>query len=375
MANTYGNNLKLSIFGGSHDPEIGMTLTGFPAGVRLSHAELMALMSRRAPGKNSWSTTRKEADEPVFTNGVTAETSLTTDGGNDTVYTTDGSPIRAVIINHNQRSGDYHSFRDTPRPSHADYPARMKFGESVDLRGGGKYSGRLTAPLCIAGALCMAFLKSFGVTIGAHILSVGSASDVRFDPVGVTAETLTAPGKAPFPVLDATAGEQMRGEIECARLAADSVGGVVECGVVGLTAGQLGDHPFDGVEGRLAAILYSIPAVRGVAFGGGFDLARGYGSTTNDAYIPAGDGRIRTRTNHNGGVLGGMTTGMPLLFTVAFKPTPSIGQAQDSVSLATGEAVRMTVVGRHDPCIVPRAVPVVEAAAAVGLTDLWLDQV
>ena len=366
MANTYGNNITLTIFGGSHDSEIGMTLTGFPAGVKLPEAELLAFMARRAPGQGPWATARKEPDIPVFTAGVTEET---VDG--QKVYISDGTPMRAVIINQNQRSGDYSSLLDTPRPSHADYPARVKFGDTVDLRGGGKYSGRLTAPLCIAGAFCLAYLRERGIEVGAHILQVGAVKDAAFDRLHLTPEALHAPATSSFSVIDPEAGEAMKGEIECARMTADSVGGIVECAVIGLPVG-LGDHPFDGMEGRISSILFSIPAVKAVAFGDGFDFALGYGSTHNDAYRVE-NGEIVTKTNHCGGIVGGMSTGMPVIFTCGFKPTPSIGCEQESVSLSRRENTTMTVKGRHDPCIIPRAVPVVEAAAAVAVVDMMLD--
>lgn len=366
MKNVYGNNIRLTIFGGSHDPEIGMTLTGFPVGVRLPEAQLLTFMARRAPGQGPWATSRKEPDIPVFTAGVTEETV-----NGQKVYISDGAPIRAVIVNTNQRSGDYASLLDTPRPSHADYPARVKFGEAVDLRGGGKYSGRLTAPLCIAGAFCMAYLQERGIEVGAHILQVGAVKDTPFDRLRLTAEALHAPATSSFSVIDPEAGEAMRGEIECARMTSDSVGGIVECGVIGLPVG-LGDHPFEGMEGRISSILFSIPAVKAVAFGDGFDFALGYGSTHNDAYRVE-NGTVVTKTNHCGGIVGGMSTGMPVIFSCAFKPTPSIGCEQESVSLARRENTVMAVKGRHDPCIVPRAVPVVEAAAAVAVVDMLLD--
>ena len=366
MKNVYGNNIQLTIFGGSHDSEIGMTLTGFPAGVRLPEAELLAFMARRAPGQGPWATARKEPDIPVFTAGVAEEI---VDGGK--VYISDGSPMRAVIINTNQRSGDYTSLPDTPRPSHADYPARVKFGETVDLRGGGKYSGRLTAPLCIAGAFCLAYLREWGIEVGAHILQVGAVKDAAFNRLRLTTDALHAPATSSFSVIDPEAGEAMKGEIECARMTADSVGGIVECAVIGLPVG-LGDHPFDGMEGRISSILFSIPAVKAVAFGDGFDFALGYGSTHNDAYRVE-NGEIVTKTNHCGGIVGGMSTGMPVIFTCGFKPTPSIGCEQESVSLSRRENTTMTVKGRHDPCIIPRAVPVVEAAAAVAVVDMMLD--
>lgn len=369
MINQYGCNLQLTIFGGSHDAEIGMTLCGFPAGVVLKEEDLLTFMARRAPGQGPWATARREPDTPIFRSGVSVETN---DQG-ERVYISDGTPMRAVIINQNQRSGDYSSLSDIPRPSHADYPARVKFGEGVDLRGGGKYSGRLTAPLCIAGAFCLAFLATKGIEIGAHISTVGSVSDTPFDRIHLSAQDIHAPGMLPFAVIDPEAGEAMRGEIECARLVADSVGGAVECAVIGLPVG-LGDHPFAGMEGRLASILYSIPAVKAVAFGDGFDFVHGYGSTHNDAYRVDESGRVCTATNHCGGIVGGMSTGMPVLFTVGFKPTPSIGQEQDSISLSKMENVRFTVHGRHDPCIVPRAVPVVEACAAIAIADMLFDK-
>ena len=367
MANTFGNNITLAIFGGSHDTEIGMTLAGFPAGVRLPEAELLSFMARRAPGQGPWATARKEPDIPVFTAGVTTE-----ETENGKVYINDGTPMRAVIINTNQRSGDYASLLDTPRPSHADYPARVKFGEGVDLRGGGKYSGRLTAPLCIAGAFCLAYLRERGIEVGAHIQQIGAVRDTAFDRLRLTPEALHAPAATSFAVIDPEAGEAMKGEIECARMTADSVGGSVECAVIGLPVG-LGDHPFDGMEGRISSILFSIPAVKAVAFGDGFDFVTGYGSTHNDAYRFE-NGVVVTKTNRCGGIVGGMSTGMPVIFSCAFKPTPSIGSEQESVSLARQENTSMVIHGRHDPCIVPRAVPVVEAAAAVAVVDLMMER-
>ncbi len=367
MSNTYGNILNLSIFGGSHDPEIGMTISGLPAGIRLPEQELLALMARRAPGRGVWATTRREPDIPIIQSGALTE--IGADGNR--YYITDGTPMRAVIINQNQHSGDYNSLRDIPRPSHADYPARVKFGDEVDLRGGGKYSGRLTAPLCIAGAFCLRYLADRGIEIGAHISAVGSVTDRPYDRLQITPDSLHAPATRDFPVIDPEAGEAMRGEIECARMGADSVGGAVECAVIGLPVG-VGDHPFDGLEGRLASILYSIPAVKAVAFGDGFDFVRAYGSTHNDAYRMDAAGRVVTASNHCGGIVGGMSTGMPVIFTVAFKPTPSIGMEQSSISLSRKENTHLIIKGRHDPCIVPRAVPVVEAAAAVALADVLL---
>ncbi len=360
---TWGKKLTLSIYGGSHDAEIGMHLAGLPAGIAVDMADLQGFMARRAPGQSKLTTSRKEPDVPVFLAG------LDTDHGGKAV--TNGQPIHAAIYNTNVRSGDYASLTHIPRPGHADFCARMKYGEAVDLRGGGHWSARLTAPLCIAGYLCRCLLASRGITVGAHIAMIGGIPDASYDPVHLTAEALTAPGTKGFPVIDDQAGAHMQEVIDQARLALDSVGGAVECGVLGLPIG-LGEHMFDGVEGRLASLLYSIPAVKGVSFGEGFGYASMTGSTANDAFVTDGK-TVQTKTNHCGGILGGMTNGMPLLFRCAFKPTPSIAKEQDSVDLSTMTNVKLSITGRHDPCVVARAVPVVEAAAAIGVADMVLD--
>ena len=360
MSSTYGEHLKLSIFGQSHGAAIGMTLDGIPAGLPVDMEQLQKFLSRRAPGQHDYATPRKEADQPEFLAGIVNGFTC-------------GAPIAAVIANTNTRSGDYSQLKDIPRPGHADYTAQMKYHGFQDVAGGGHFSGRLTAPLCIAGAFCLALLRRIGIEVGAHIQAVGSVKDRPYDRIGLTVSTLHAPASTTFPVLDPDAGEAMRGEIECARMAADSVGGSVECAILGLPVG-LGDHPFDGAEGRISSILFSIPAVKAVAFGDGFDFVTAYGSTHNDPYGITSDGRIVTTANHCGGIVGGMTTGMPLVFSCAFKPTPSIGSPQASVSLSKMENTTLTIHGRHDPCIIPRAVPVVEAAAAIALVDMLLDE-
>lgn len=357
--NTYGFNVKLNIYGGSHDERIGMTLDGIPAGEVIDIAELKAFMSRRAPGNDPYSTKRKEADEPVFLSGLD-ETGVTT-----------GERIEAVIYNHNQRSGDYSDLVDVPRPSHADFAARMKYGEGVDLRGGGHFSGRLTAPMCIAGGICLQILKRKGIHIGAHIYSVAGIKDDGFDPVSLSLADLDSLRTHAFPVINEAAGEEMKAAIESARLDCDSVGGVVECGAIGLPAG-LGEHMFMGVEGRISSIVFGIPAVKGIEFGLGFGSATLRGSQNNDPFVTDGK-TVTTRTNNCGGILGGMTDGMPIILRAAMKPTPSIGKEQDSVSLSHMENVKLTVGGRHDPCVVPRAVPVFEAACALAIMDMMLD--
>ena len=363
MTNTdhsiWGKHLSLSIYGGSHDAEIGMHLEGFPAGVSVDSAALQAFMSRRAPGQSKLTTTRKEPDTPVFLTGM-----------NDSGVTT-GEPVHAAIYNTNQRSGDYAAFANIPRPSHADYCARMKYGPEVDLRGGGHWSARLTAPLCIAGFLCRTWLEQRGIRIGAHIAAIAGIADTPFDPVNLTEEDLTAPGKKPFPVRDDEKGLLMQSAIDNARMQMDSVGGVVECGVIGLPIG-LGEHMFDGAEGRIASLLFSIPAVKGVEFGDGFGMTTSRGSRNNDAFVTDGV-TVKTKTNHCGGILGGMTNGMPLIFRCAFKPTPSIAREQDSVDLTTMQNTKLSIGGRHDPCVVTRAAPIVEAAAAIAVMDMMLD--
>ncbi|MBQ6430261.1 MAG: chorismate synthase [Oscillospiraceae bacterium] len=353
MSSTFGSVLRLTIFGQSHAPAVGMVLDGFPAGFAPDFDELNAFLSRRAPGQSPYATARVEADEPEFLSGFS--------GGR-----TCGAPIAAILRNTDVRGKDYVNLEDVPRPSHADWTAYAKYGESADRSGGGHFSGRLTAPLCIAGGLCLQWLSAQGVRIGAHIQRVGAVCDASFDPTDPT-----FPAIAPLTVLDGAAGAKMAAEIEKAKADGDSVGGSIECAVTGLPAG-LGEPMFDGMENRLAQILFGIPAVKGVEFGSGFACANLRGSEHNDAFYYDENGAVRTHTNHAGGVLGGITTGMPLVFRVAIKPTPSIAKEQESIRFSGGSAA-LTVQGRHDPCIVPRAVPCVEAAAAVAVLDALLE--
>lgn len=353
MSSMYGENLRLSVFGQSHAPAIGMTLDGIPAGLPVDMAALQAFLARRAPGQNGFSTTRKEADTPEFLCGIS-------DGF------TCGAPVTAIIRNTNTRSGDYDNLRDCPRPGHADYTAQIKYGGYQDAAGGGHFSGRLTAPICIAGGLCIQWLAQKGIRVGAHIASIAGISDMPFD---MTDPQIDAVGKE-FPVLDTEAGEAMGNAILEAKSAGDSVGGVIECAVTGLPAG-LGDPMFDGVENRIAGIVFGIPAVKGLEFGLGFGLSAMRGSLSNDPFIMS-NGEVRTATNNCGGILGGITDGMPLIFRAAVKPTPSIATCQRSVSLSQKAEQELIVKGRHDPCIVPRAVPVIEAAAAIAVMDMIL---
>lgn len=362
MDSTYGENLKLTIFGASHAPEIGMTLEGVPAGERVDLDALQQFLSRRAPGRNAFSTSRREADEPQFLSGL-----------NDSV--TDGGLIKAVIRNTNTRSRDYDELKYVPRPGHADYTAAVKYFGTLDMAGGGPFSGRMTAPLCIAGGILKQLLEKKGIYISARIAAIAGIADR-----GSLEEALSTSGTAflkelaekDFPVLDDAQGEKMKEAILKAKEDGDSVGGIVECAVFGLPAG-LGGPLFDGMEGQIAKIVFGVPAVKGVEFGAGFSVAGMRGSENNDPFAVS-DGAACTLTNHAGGILGGITNGMPLVFRAAFKPTPSIAKEQQSIDLRTMQETSLRIQGRHDPCIVQRAVPVVEAAAAVAVYDALLSR-
>ena len=356
--NILGNKLRVTVFGQSHAEAIGCVVEGLPAGFAPDLDRVAAFMARRAPGQNAWSTNRKEDDVPEVLSGLVEGKTC-------------GAPVAMFIRNSDQHSRDYSGLKRTPRPSHADYPALVKYGGSYDVRGGGQFSGRLTAPLCFAGALALQVLEDRGVAVAAHIGQIGDVFDTPPDFAAVDREELAALLRKPFPVFQDEAGIKMRQAIEAARLDGDSLGGTVRCFALGLPAG-VGEPMFGGVENRLAAALFGIPAVRGVSFGTGFAAAGMRGSAHNDPFAMEG-GRVVTRTNHAGGVLGGITTGMPLVVNVAVKPTASIAKRQDTVDLETGENTSLVVRGRHDPCIVPRAVPVAEAVTALTLLDMLLE--
>ena len=357
MSSEFGRILKISVFGQSHGRAIGVVIDGLPAGEEIDLEELQRFLDRRRPGKDGLSTARKETDIPEFLSGLEEGRTC-------------GAPLCAVIQNAGQRSKDYGELADKPRPGHADFTAWAKWGGKADMRGGGHFSGRLTAPLCVAGGIAKQLLARRGVFVGAHLSAVAGIPDRRF-PLLPTAELFEEVAAKPFPVLDGEAGERMQTAILAAKNGLDSVGGVVECAAIGLPPG-LGDPMFDGVETRLAAALFGIPAVKGVEFGEGFRGAGLRGSENNDAFRAEG-GEVRTASNHAGGVLGGITTGMPLVLRAAFKPTPSIGRRQETVSLSRLENAELTVQGRHDPCVAHRAVPVVEAVTAAVLLDMLME--
>ena len=355
MSSTYGDIIKLSIFGQSHGNAIGMTMDSIPAGLPVDLDKLQEFLNRRRPGQNDHSTPRREEDTPEFLSGIVNG------------YTC-GAPIAAIIRNRNTRSADYTGLKDVPRPGHADYTAQIKYNGYQDVAGGGHFSGRLTAALCIAGGLCKQWLELKGIRIGARISVIAGIGD---DPLYLDWENpdLDAINKD-FPVLNPEAGAKMQEEIAKAKADGDSVGGLIECIVTGLPAG-LGDPMFGGMESRIAQIVYGIPAVKGLDFGTGFTGSYLRGSQNNDSFIIA-DGKIRTKNNRAGGILGGITNGMPLVFHTAIKPTPSISKPQQSVSFSRMEQQTLEVKGRHDPCIVPRAVPVIEAATAIAIYDALL---
>lgn len=357
MSSMIGNKIRLSIFGESHGDAIGCVIDGLPSGIELDMEKIHLDMARRAPGKDKSATPRLEKDIPNILSGVL--NGITT-----------GAPLAMEIKNENTKSGDYEQLKRIPRPSHSDYPAFIKYDGNNDVRGGGHFSGRLTAPLVFAGAVAKQILAEMGVTVGAHIAGIGTAYDEMFDSLSVSASLLQKLGTDSFATISTEKEGEMRAVIENARLSGDSIGGSIECAAVGLPIG-IGGNIFDTVEGRLSAILFGIPAVKGVQFGLGFDFAKSRASAVNDGYEIRG-GEVCQITNNNGGVLGGMTSGAPLIVSVAIKPTPSISLPQKSVNLEEMKNETLVITGRHDPCIVPRAVPVVEAAVAFGLLDIMI---
>jgi len=349
MSSSLGNKLKVQLFGQSHSHGLGVVMDGLPAGEGIDLGRVNDFLRRRMGGRNTYSTKRAEPDVPKILSGLVGDKTC-------------GAPLCAIFENTNTRGSDYEELRSVPRPSHADYTAFVKHSGHNDVSGGGHFSGRLTLPLCFAGAVCLQLLERRGITIDAHIHSIGDVLDEPFNGF---------PVRHDFPVLSADAAGKMIRAIEAAAAEGDSLGGIVECGVWGMPVG-LGEPIFDNIESRLAYGLFAIPALKGLEFGAGFEAARMRGSRYNDPFY-MDQGKVRTRTNNSGGILGGISNGMPILFRAAFKPTPSISLPQDSVNLATGQDLSLSVKGRHDPCIVPRAVPCVIAATAVIIFDIALE--
>lgn len=438
MKSSFGKNIKVSIWGGSHEPAIGTDIEGLPIGTEIDMKALTAFLKRRAPGNSPFATKRKEADIPVPVSGLTdraaddkntspaSDRRSRTSGGTNidvptgglAIETTDelanpaddsantrslaspagnasaehqpdsSSPARTTtsastltvvsnrisleIRNTDTRSQDYKTLRTIPRPGHADYTARLRYGDALNMAGGGPFSARMTAPLCIAGGIALQLLRNRGIHIGAHIYSIADIKDTPFDPVATDPALLEKLKTKDFAVIDETAKARMQETITNAQQNGDSVGGIIEGCVLGLPGG-IGGAMYDGLESVLAPIFFGIPAVKGVEFGAGFSAAFLKGSENNDPFYYDG-GHIKTRTNHHGGILGGITTGMPLIARLAFKPTPSISREQDSVDLEKCENAKLVIKGRHDPCVAVRAVPIVEAALALGILDCMMEE-
>ena len=355
MSGMWGSKIKLSIFGESHGNAIGITIDGLPAGFSIDMDKIMMEMSRRAPGKSSLSTPRKESDIPEILSGYFEGK-------------TTGTPLCAIIRNSNTKSKDYSKLKDVMRPGHADYTGAVRYKGFNDYRGGGHFSGRITAPLVFAGAICKQILEVKGIIVSAHINSIGKIKDCSFLESDISDELLNSFKEKELPLINTKLEDEMRQEILSVRSSGDSIGGTIECAILGVSPG-IGDPFFDSVESTLAHLMFSVPAVKGIEFGKGFDISKMRGLEANDEYYLE-NGNIKTKTNNNGGILGGITNGMPIIFNVAIKPTASIFKEQNTVNIVTMEETTLCIEGRHDPCIVQRALPVIEAVAAIGITEL-----
>lgn len=355
MAATYKNHIELTIFGESHGKAIGIVIGNLPSGIHIDEQEIAQDMKRRAPGQNLMSTARKEADHVEIISGL--QDGITT-----------GAPLTGLIYNSDQHSKDYSLLKTHMRPGHSDYPAYVKYQGFNDVRGGGHFSGRITAPIVFAGNIAKQILKQKGIRVGAHILSIGSIQDQKFD-MQVNDDLLDELLEKSYPTIDSAVFSQMEETILNARKDLNSVGGKVECVALHVPAG-IGEPFFDSLESHLSSLMFSIPAVKSVSFGDGDTIDTMLGNEANDEYYYDEDGLVKTTTNHNGGITGGISNGMPITVTVSFKPTPSIAKKQNTINVDTQENVELEIKGRHDPCIVQRAVVVVEAMMALGILDM-----
>lgn len=374
MKSTVGKNLKITVWGGSHEPSIGVDIEGLPKGFTIDMQRLEAFLRRRAPGNSPFATRRNEADIPIPVSGLAPapEAEEKTESGSCR-YMTVTSP-RAVIFeikNTDTRSQDYRALGSVPRPGHADFTAGLRYSKSLNMAGGGPFSARMTAPLCIAGGIALQMLEREGITIGAHIYSIGDIKDSPLDTLSPDPALAAALKEKDMAVICDRAEAAMKEAILKAKEDLDSLGGIIEVWASGLPGG-IGGAMYDGLEGFLAPIFFGIPAVKGVEFGAGFEASRMKGSQNNDPFYFDGD-TVKTRTNNHGGILGGITSGMPLIARIAFKPTPSISREQDSVDLHKRENTKLIIKGRHDPCVAVRAVPVTEAAMALGILDCMME--
>lgn len=358
MSSIWGNNIKLSLFGESHGAAIGINIDGIPPGTILDLENIKLEMKRRAPGTNKLTTSRVEKDEFQILSGYF--------NGKTT-----GTPLCMIMKNTNTRSRDYDKTKDLMRPGHADFTGIKRYLGHNDYRGGGHFSGRMTAPICFAGAIAKQILKSKNIIVGSHIKSIGDVEDSSFDKTEIAVSTLEDLKYKKTPTIREEKALQMEELILKIKNDNDSIGGVVELAVVNIDSG-IGSPFFDSIESKISQIIFSIPGVKGIEFGQGFDISKMKGSQANDElYIK--DEKIKSYTNNNGGVLGGISNGMPIVFKVALKPTPSIGKKQRTIDIKEKENTEIEIVGRHDPCIVIRALPVLEAATALAILDLVLE--
>lgn len=353
MSSIWNNNISVSIFGESHGPAIGVVIDKLPAGEHIDMDEVLAFMARRAPKKDKTSTQRREKDFPQIMSGLLNNK-------------TTGTPLCAFIPNEDNHSQDYSNISKLARPGHADYTGAIRYHGFNDVRGGGHFSGRLTAPLVFAGAVCGQILERRGIYTGAHISSIHNTIDTPIDPISMTREQIIELRRKEFPVLNDKKGVQMIKDIEKARESLDSLGGVVECCTINVPAG-IGSPIFDGLENNIASLIFGIPAVKGLEFGAGFNCSKMLGSENNDEFYVDEQGYVMTKTNYHGGILGGISSGMPITLKVAFKPTPSIARPQETVDYSALKNETINIQGRHDPCVVPRAVPCVEAAVNIAI--------
>ena len=355
MSGVFGNNIKLSIFGESHGNAIGITIDGLPSGFNIDLDKISFEMERRAPGRNNLSTARKEGDKVEILSGIFNEK-------------TTGIPLCGIIKNSDKRSKDYSKLKNLMRPGHADYTGFVKYNGFNDYRGGGHFSGRITAPIVFAGSICKQILEEKGIKIVSHIKSIYNIEDDSFDYTNISDELINNLPKEELPLINKSLEEKIREKILNAKRSGDSVGGVIECAIINVNPG-IGDPFFDSVESVLAHLLFSVPAVKGVEFGEGFNITKLMGSKANDEFYYE-ENKVKTKTNNNGGILGGITNGMPIVFKVAIKPTASILKPQHTINIEEKTEEELNIEGRHDPCIVQRALPVIESVAAIGILEL-----
>lgn len=358
MSSAIGNIIKTTVFGESHGIAIGAVMDAPPSGYFINEDEILVQMSRRAPGQSKTATSRKESDTPEFLSGLLEGK-------------TTGAPLAVMIRNSSQHSSDYESLKSTPRPSHADYPASVRYNGFNDIRGGGNFSGRLTAPMVALGSVARQILKANGITVGGHVLKIGNVCDEKFDPVNITANELDNLNNQYFSVISENAKQQMTELIGQKAAEGDSIGGIVEIAVTGLPAG-IGSPTARGIENVISSAVFAVPAVKGIEFGDGFAFADLSGSEANDGMY-YDNGTVKCKTNHQGGIGGGISNGMPLIIRAALKPTPSIFKEQQTVDLETNKDTTLKIQGRHDPCIVPRALPAIEAAVCLALLDIYAE--